>query len=224
MKKISFFSLMLCAFVAAGEGQTASNKTPGVVAKVPKAIADSLTITAFDTVKKEQIPKSATFGSQSLTRTGTGIRQKKVVFIGVDVYRATLFVSDITKFVRKTDGMLALDSLSAMPVTALVLDFKRSVSGKDIANSFETALKKNGVKDSPAITQFKNAVRDGGDVVDGQRVMLSASKGTLTCEFDKKTVRIEGDAQFIRDVFSIWLGTPADDGLKALRDMLILGK
>lgn len=221
MKKFTLL-LMLCAPVTLAD-QIAASSNKGVKPPVAAAAVtpDLLKVTDSDALKNEQIPKSATFGTHTLTRAGTGIR-KKMLF--VDVYRATLLVADSAKFSRKTEGNAALDSLSTMAAVALVLDFKRGVSAKDVANSFDTAFKANNIKDSPALIQFKKSVEEAGDVAKGQRLSLAAVKGTLTCELGKKIVEIKGDAQFIRDVFSIWLGTPVDGGLKSLREALISGK
>lgn len=220
MKKITLL-LILCAPVALADQIAASTnkgaKPPVAASQMP----NSLKITASDTVEGEQIPKSASFGAQTLTRTGSGMRKK---YIFAKVYRATLLVSDSAKFSKKTEGTVALDSLSAMSAVSLVLDFKRNIAAKEVASSFDAALKKNKINDSPALIQFKTTVSEGGDVVEGQRVTLSATKDTLTCEWGKKIVEIKGDAKFIRDVFSIWLGIPVDDGLKKLREALISGK
>src|SRR5271170_7897690 len=101
------------------------NSVPPVADKAAKASADTLTITSFETIKKEQIPKTAMIGSDALTRTGTGMRAKKILFVNIDVYQATLFVSDINKFARNTSSFLALDSLSSMKAYSLILNFKR---------------------------------------------------------------------------------------------------
>jgi hypothetical protein len=195
----------------------------GFLCTALSAHADLLTINESETIKSEQIPKLATLGAVSLTRTGSSIRQKKVLFIPFDVYRASLFVSDLTKFSRNTENTIALDSLQNMTALALVLDFKRSVSGKDMAASFTESLSKNNIKDSPALTQFKTEIQNGGDVAAGQRVVISAKDNSIiTLELGKKQIEIKGDAEFIRAIFSIWLGVSTDDGLKNLREKLIL--
>ena len=68
-------------------------------------------------------------------------------------------------------------------------------------------------------------IRNGGDVKDGDLVNISVDreKGVLICEQGKNVVEIKGEAAFFRDVFSIWLGKPADSGLASLREKLIKG-
>ncbi len=181
----------------------------------------SFTVPEFETIGDEKIPKVATLNGVALTRVGTGIREKKILFIPIAVYRATLFASDsISQGVK---GTAALDALIALKAYALQLKFVRAVSAKDIWQSFETALKANDVKDSAALAEFKKAVKEGGDIAVGEHVTLSVDtqKAILSLEQGKNRVAIKGDPKFFREVFSIWLGKPADAGLKALRKSLI---
>ncbi|HXW54010.1 MAG TPA: chalcone isomerase family protein [Myxococcota bacterium] len=213
MKKLAFVFCLLCALMAAAV------EAPNKVAAVP-----TFKITEFETTKSERIPKAAMFGTQVLSRTGTGLRQKKFLFVPIDIYRATLLVSDIKKFLRKDEASLALDSLSSIATVVLVLDFKDDFSASKIAAGFETALKTNNVKETKPIKQFKTVITEGGDVKKGDQISLIASNGNLSCQWANKTLEIKGDAQFIRDIFSIWLGIPADSELKTLKTSLILGK
>jgi predicted NAD/FAD-dependent oxidoreductase len=203
VKKIAFVALALVANIA---------------------LAGPLTVSTYETVGSEKIPSAAKLDDIALSKVGSGIRQKRMI-LNFDVYRATLLASNATTFSRDTKGNAALDSLMDMKAAALSLQFMRDLSATKILESFEAALKTNDVKDSPALAQFKSAIQNGGDAVTGQTVTLSfnADKGVLTCEMAKNKVEIKGDAKFFKDIFSIWLGKPADSGLGKLRDALIKG-
>lgn len=161
----------------------------------------------------------------TLTPVGSGVREKKFLFVGVDVYQATLSVSDPASFVRDTKDNKALDSLKNMKARSLLLKFKRDVSATKILESFEAALKSNNVVESPAMTQFKKAILNGGDVKTGESVTISIDKdkSVLVCEQNAGRVEIKGDDTFFQNVFSIWLGKSADSGLEKLKDKLIKG-
>lgn len=161
----------------------------------------------------------------SLTVVGSGIRDKKILFVPVSVYEATLAVSEPALFVRDTTGTKALDSLKKMKARSLTLKFKRDVSGSKIRESFEAALEANKVADSKLMKQFKEAIQNGGDVKTDENVVIAVDKdkGILTVEQGSKRVEIAGDEAFFQNVFSIWLGTPADSGLETLKTKLIRG-
>lgn len=185
-----------------------------------------LSVSSYETKDGEQIPSVAKLDELTLSKVGSGVRNKKVALVlNFDVYRATLMVSDAAKYARDTSGSAALDSVVGMKGAALSLRFMREVSAADILKSFETALNENSVKDSPALAEFKKAIQNGGDAIKGQNVNLSVNteKGVLTCEMAKNKVEVKGSQQFFRDIFSIWLGKPADGGLGKLRDALIKG-
>ena len=188
------------------------------------AFAGALNITEYEGEKSSQTPKTAKLNDIELKKIGSGVRVKKVLFLGFDVYQATLMGSD-DSFLRDTKETRALDSLQGMKAAAIHLKLMRSLSANDIVKSFETALIENNVKDSPALTQFKEAIKNGGAMSEGDVVSISMDKekGVLICEQGKTVTEIKGDAKLFRDVFSIWLGKTGDSGLTALREKLIMG-
>lgn len=201
MKRIIFLSLLISAQLTA---------------------ASALQITEFDAQK---IPKTATLGTTVLKRVGTGIRQKKVLFVNVNVYRATLFAPG--PLTSPDPKLTPLDVLVTKPC-ALQLNLLRALSAADILKSFEAALKINDVKDSPALSQFKTAIKNGGNVAKGQNVTISidiTDKGdaVLTVEQGSNITEIKGNHQLAKDVLSIWFGKPADAGLAALKEQLTKG-
>lgn len=183
--------------------------------------------TDFETVEGDKIPKAAKLNNTPLTKVGTGIREKNA-FLGitVNVYRATLLAAEPTKFSRDTSARIALDSLLGMKAFALQLVLKRDVSSEDLVDGFNTALLENGVKDTPALTNFKTKLRNAGNLATGETVTISVNReaGTLMAEHGKTKIEEKGDNKLFGDIFSIWLGKPADAELGALKIKLITGK
>lgn len=173
---------------------------------------------------KSEIPVAATLNSTTLERLGTGIRQKRVL-INLDIYRATLFASHPKLFSRSLEGKVALNSLRKSDAYALHLQFLRDVSAKDVVNSFNEALSKNGVKESPALKDFRDAIIKGGDLKKGSSINLSVDnqKGILECEQGRALVEVKGDPESFLDIFSIWLGEKGDLGLSNLKKSLVNG-
>jgi len=186
--------------------------------------ADTLAIT-YGASGKEKIPEVAKLSDLELKRIGTGIRQKRVL-INFNVYRASLLASNPAQFSRVVEGSAALESLKNIDTYALHLQFFRNVSSADVLKSFNESLSKNSVKDGPALTQFKEAIGKGGDIKEGNiiNLVVDNKKGILLCEQGKSKVEIKGDAQFFRDIFSMWLGETTDVGLKNLKKALITGQ
>jgi hypothetical protein len=163
-----------------------------------------------------------------LTTVGAGLRSKRVAIINVKVYVAQLMVSDASRFVHSADGALA--SMADMSQVAIRLDFLRGVDADTVQSSFRDALTANNVDfTSPAIMAFLNAVSAGGDAVDGKALTivgerLSSTADAITYEdSDGKTTTVTGPTGFLRSIFSIWLGEPADSGVDNLKQALIGG-
>lgn len=187
---------------------------------VTLSAATALQITEYETVAQQQIPKSAILGTTPLKRIGMGIRQKKIIFVNVNVYQAILFGSDSWPTIKSEQS--PLDKLLGMKACALHLQLLRPLKAQEILKGFDDALKKNGVKDSIALNEFKSAIKNGGNVAKGQSVTISIDKDNslMTCEQGGKIVHIKGNEQLFREVLSIWFGEPADLGLKALKENL----
>lgn len=185
------------------------------------ALAGILTPLTTDIIDKDKVVKTAKLGEKNLNRVGSGIR-KKWVIVYLDIYRATLLVSSVADFKRQIQGTVALDSLVPMDASALVLDFKREVSGKTIAQSFADGLKANGVPESESIKLFKNFIETSGSIAVGQQVIIAFEKNKgISIEIGNKQQTILGDASFIKGILSIWLGKTSDSGLTNLRTSLI---
>lgn len=189
--------------------------------------AMALVVTEFETTEGDKIPKAATLDTIAMSKVGTGIREKDV-FLGIkaNVYRATLLASDPAKFSRDANQRVALDSLLAMDAFALQLLLKRDVSAEDMVVGFEAALVKNGDPKSPALMEFKTKLRNAGNIATGQTVTITVNRktNTLKAEHAQTKIDIKGDNKLFGDIFSIWLGIPADAELAALKTKIISGK
>jgi hypothetical protein len=181
---------------------------------------------AGEKIEKAQMAKAATATLQdqkiALTAAGAGLRSKKVVFVNVKVYAGQLFVSDIGQF--KYSESEALASLKNQKAVAIQMHFLRSVDADNVQKSFKEALKANGVNpDNTEVKQFLDAVAQGGEAAEGKTLTVlgaSLKEGSETIAYETtsgKVTEIAGRPGLIQDIFSIWLGKPADDGVAALK-------
>ncbi len=180
------------------------------------------------TVEKIALPESAaaTLGETSikLTSIGSAVRAKKVMFVNVKVYVGQILVGDKDSF----DKANPLQSVSNQNAAAIQLHFVRDVDAENVQASFKEALKVNKVNlDSEAMTQFLTAVKKGGVAQSGKTLTILAVKGpesqeTIYYETNSGAVtEVKGPAGFTKDIFSIWLGTPSDDGVAKFKSDIL---
>ena len=191
---------------------------------------DVLTVVpGSQTCEGVNIPKAATLNlpdrQLGMTTVGFGLRQKKVAFIPVKVYCASVLVSEPASFVRSAANDAALVSLDKMQANAIRLDFVRTVDAATVKSSFAEALTANKVDlNSTNVKAFLNAVATGGDAQSGKALTIAGNEKTgvvLYEDTNGKIQQVQGDAKLVHDVFSIWFGVPADDGIAALKSELI---
>jgi hypothetical protein len=161
----------------------------------------------------------------AVTTVGAGLRTKHVLIAKVKVYVATLMATDPTAFARK-DGK-ALDSIASQKGAVVQLAFLRGVDAATVQSSFKEALQANNVSlNKSEINALMKAVASSGDASDGKTLTFatssSATGDTVVYEgtHGAATV-IRGPLGFARDVMSIWLGTPSDDGIAELKAQLL---
>jgi len=161
-----------------------------------------------------------------LTTVGSGLRSKKVLLANVKVYVAQLLVSSPNSFVRK--DVDALKSLEDSQTVAIQLVFLRSVEAEKVKVAFRDAFDANKVDiNDAAIKQLLAAVETGGDATANGTLTFVANKhsdGTETLIYEDvtgKQVVIKGEKGLTHDVFSMWLGNPADDGIANLKKALL---
>lgn len=160
-----------------------------------------------------------------LSAVGAGLRAKKVVFVNVKVYVGQLFVSDIAKY--KFSEAEALDSLQDQKAVAIQLHFLRDVDADNVQKSFKEALHANNVStDSTEVKQFLEAVSKGGEAKEGKALTIVGSRlkdGSEAISYETTNgniTQIKGSTGFIKNIFSIWLGKPSDDGVAKLKKSL----
>lgn len=163
--------------------------------------------------------------SLALTTVGAGLRTKKVLIAKVKVYVATLMATDPAAFARK-DGQ-ALNSLASQNGAAIQLTFLRGVDASTVQSSFKDALDANNVSlNKSEINAFLKAVAQSGDARDGKTLTIAyastANGDSIAYEgtTGDATV-IRGPKGFAKDIFSIWLGTPSDNGVAELKQQLL---
>lgn len=183
----------------------------------------------------EKIEKASVFPSASatiegaatkMTSIGTGLRQKKLVFVSFKVYVAQLFVSNPESF--KKNEAEALGSLKDQKAVAIQLHFLRGVDAPDVQKSFLQSLEKNKVDTKSEPTkQFLDAVNKGGKAIDGKTLTILGAKlkdGSEVIYYENsggEVSEVKGAAGLINSIFSIWLGTPVDDEVATLKKSIL---
>ncbi len=171
--------------------------------------------------------------STNLDFIAGGKRIKKILVVKANVYVAQLFVDQKDKFSKtpkeadlETD-LTSLNSVSNLGVVALKLDFLRDLSADKIVDSFEDALKSNklDVATNEGLKKVLAAVKKGGAVAQGDSIAIvgvnGAAQDKLFVENSKGVAEVvEGDSKLVENMFSIWLGIPADSGLERLKGEL----
>jgi hypothetical protein len=171
---------------------------------------------------------SSMAAEKTLTLVGKGTRTKKVFLFNVDVYECQFLVSDKPAFQSDLGKKVnPLDAVAKMDKAELRLKFLRNVSAAKIKDSFLDALEANKVNPKSAnMAAFLKKIEDAPSFDEGKTVTLGADFKAGTLRFvDTKGIEtlMQVGAQDVRNVFSIWLGNPADGGLETLKSAL-LGK
>ena len=156
---------------------------------------------------------------------GAGLRSKNVLFVDTKVYVLELFSTEAEKFSRDQN---ALKSIALTHSVAIRMTFLRTVDAQTVANSYKEAFAANGVSlKDPAINGFLNVVAKGGDAQSGKSLTIlmyqDVNNGTSLVYEDTQLQQasLSGGRDLQEKVLSIWLGQPADSGLKTLKNSLI---
>lgn len=196
--------------------------------------AQTLSATPAEGKKFEDMPLTETVTltdsdvSATLKSVSHGMRRKKVFgLVPVKVYVAEFFAADPTKL-QKEDATI-LDSLKPSGPVQLRLTLARDLSGTQISDSFKEALGVNGV-------DVKNPPKEIGEILaelaqikefkEKEVFSLTGawkdSNGTLYIQKpDGSIKKISGEATFLKQIFSIWFGEPADGKLGELKKTLL---
>lgn len=164
-----------------------------------------------------------------MTLIGSGLRKKKVLFINFRVYTARFLVS-----AREADGFdrapdRALESLDRIPAVAMHLTFERSVSADQLTDGVTAAMNANGydVNGDADLQSLSRAMRSMGAIPTGAvgilaAVSVDAATDLVVYQAPSGTVAsIRGRSGLKRALMSAWFGTPADGGLRVLRDEIL---
>lgn len=158
----------------------------------------------------------------ALSTVAAGTRTINLGLGNLKVYVAQLMVSEPAQFQRSDAGML--DTCAEMNGVAMRLDFLFPVSAAQLKAAFRTALDRNHVDlSSLQVKALLDAVSAGGGADRGHSITFLADrrvKGTETVVFENSSgviTPVIGPAGFAHDVFSMWLGVPADKGVEKLK-------
>lgn len=162
--------------------------------------------------------------SADLVAMGAGKRTKLLtVYVGQ-------FFSD-TKWTNRTEADL-LPQVDRSKQVALLLTMKMGLTDAEIKTAFSERLRKNSI--DLALTHIADAltkISSVGGVNSGQSiaiVFVKNASGTETMYVQKEgkaELTVDGPAGFARQIFSIWLGSTADDGgLNSMKQSVIAGQ
>ncbi len=161
----------------------------------------------------------------NLTQVAAGLRTKKVLVANVKVYTAELFVSE-SQAVVKTDLDL-LKTVANVKTAAMQLTFLRNVEADKVQVSFRDALVANNVDiNTPEIVKLFELMIAGGEAKNQKTMTFVTNKntdGTETLYFEDtngKVGTVTGK-DLTKNIFSMWLGVSADDGLKKLKEEML---
>lgn len=155
----------------------------------------------------------------ALKLSGAGIRKKTVFFVPVNVYYAASYVVDPAVF----KGTSPLEGLNASPVRVLKLTMLRNLSGSEIRQSFEEALKFNNVDLNATgmanvFSQFTVDANPGDTFTIVSHPHNSMER--LIVELPSKTISEEAKDLGL-DFLKVWFGKPIDGGIEDLQKLLV---
>ena len=164
----------------------------------------------------------------TLMPAASGLRKRKVfALVNVKFYFAEFLAAQPQKLV-KTETEILPSIKNSQPIE-MKLTLIRDIPNNQIIDYFSEAFKANDITEanySPAVKQFFEELKvikqlNKNDVFSFIG-LWKKDKTILILQFpDKTTKTIEGDLQFLNQIYSIWFGEPADDKLKALKKELL---
>lgn len=139
-----------------------------------------------------------------LKATGAGLREKKIIFVNVNVYVAAHY----------TDGT------PEKKIRALQMTMLRDLSAEKIRDAFADSLKSNAI-DTESAGMASLLKQISFDVKKGQTitfVALPLANGSQAVAYDVAGQGFRAEGPGLADQFwSIWFGKPADGGLERLK-------
>ncbi len=152
-----------------------------------------------------------------------GLRTKTVLVVEAKIYVAQLFSDNKAAYSRDDK---ALASLAGASRVALRIDMLRTLTAGTLSASLKEALIANGYTIDGELANLISLIEKNADATTGKAITLlmvkSGGKTNLYYEDTKGVVSsFVGSADLVTKVMSIWLGTPADDGLAKLKTQLL---
>ena|SRR5579871_4928261 len=133
------------------------------------------------------------------TFTGSGIRQKKIAFVSVDVYAISHFMKQLPP-AKSKQAVIDMDTGKKF-----VWTMKRDVDRDKIRSALTDAFAMNGYGDGGKIGQFLGAfqadLKEGGVV----SIVYDADRKVTTVSTGSGSATVAG-VDFMRGVWSLWFG------------------
>ncbi len=200
-------------------------------------LASLLTVVPGDTeINGVTVNKSASLDVEGkavqLASAGAGLRKKTIA--QVKVYVGQLYVSNLDRF--RDPNLTPLNSLDFNDMTvALQMTMVHKGTTDQLSEGFVDGFKSNKI--DPTATPYStlvSSVREAGpiNVDDGTQTLTLVGRrlvdGSEEIVYENsetgKTMSVKGTKGFIKNVYSIWLGEPADNGLVNLKKAFVGGK
>jgi len=168
-----------------------------------------------------KLPGVTPEGGAKLQSTGAGLREKKIVFVNVNVYLATSYMDGPAKLAEEP-----LETLKKAKFRAIQLTLLRDLDASKIRDAFKDSLESNSVDPkspgmSALLAQISFDVKKGDTITFAGYQNADGSQG-VTYEAQGKTSKASGKG-LADDFWSIWFGKPADGGLERLKKALTNG-
>jgi hypothetical protein len=160
-------------------------------------------------VEGVKVPETATVEGKDLKLNGAGVRVKNVLFVGVNVYVAGLYLETPSNDPEK---IISGDGIRRVSMTML-----RDLDRKSMVDSVREGFEKNSRANMPVLKErldrFLGEVKNDFKKGDSFVINYVPGKGTFLSGGGEKIV-IEGK-DFADALFSLWLGRqPVDENLK----------
>lgn len=156
------------------------------------------------------------------------LRWKPVLVAKINAYVGQILSTDASKFVRNESE--AIPSLDLSRSIVFHYTMLRNVDSDTLVKSFREGLIANKVDmNLPHITALVAAVKGVGDIQNKQTMFAVVQKNadnTETLFFENQNsvvTEITGPQGFSKQMISVWLGVPADKGIKAFKEACIAG-
>lgn len=163
----------------------------------------------------------------SLKSVSHGLRKKAIFgLVPVRVYVAQLFAAHPEKLIKTESGILS--SLKAAGPIQLRLVFLRDIPGQKIADSFKEGLEANKINTKKLSAELNKVMTLVTEISEFKKTDAFSITGVwknnesfLLLEDSKSIKVVPGSGEFLEQIFSMWLGKPADAKLADLKKDLL---